>query len=316
MRQPAPTTADSHPAAFVGDINVDLLMAGLRSLPVVDREVLCDSFDIVLGSSAVITACAYSWLGGKARFFGLAGSDYFGRFMLEGMAESGLDTSAVRLTDRAKTGVTVSLAHGGTRTQVTYPGAIPLLRAADIDREALLRCRHVHFTGVFLQDGLRGDLTGLLRLAREHGLTTSLDSQWDPAEKWKRLEEWLPLLDTFFCNRDEARAITGQEDPREACRRLRRLTPRPLVKLGAEGALYIAADVVHVPTRAVEVVDPTGAGDSFDAGFLFATLEKGMDLPQAVRFANAVGSRCCLFPGGVGARSTFPQILDFMKDER
>ena len=291
-------------------------MAGLRSLPVVDREVLCDSFDIVLGSSAVIAACAYSWLGGRARFFGLAGDDYFGRFMLEGMAESGLDTSAVRLTGRAKTGVTVSMAHGSTRTQVTYPGAIPLLGLEDLDREALLGCRHAHFTGVYLQDGLRPRLTGLLRELKGQGLTLSLDSQWDPAGRWEGLEEWLPLLDVFFCNRDEAGAISGREDPREACRWLRRRTPRPLVKLGEEGALYCAGadDVVRVPTRPVEVVDPTGAGDSFDAGYLCAVLEMGLEPPEAVRFANAVGSRCCLFPGGVGARSTRPQILAYMGD--
>ncbi len=308
---------DPPPVAFIGDINVDLLMAGLRSPPVEDREVLCESFDIVLGSSAVIAACTYSHLGGRARFFGLAGNDYFGRFMLRGMKDCGIDTAGVRFTDRAKTGVTVSMAHRSTRTQVTYPGAIPLLRAADIDREALWRCRHAHFTGVYLQDGLRGDLADLLRQARERGLSTSLDSQWDPAGTWQGLAEWLPLLDIFFCNQDEARSITGEEDARKACLVLRRRTARPLVKLGAEGALYCdepSQRVVHAPTRRVEAVDTTGAGDAFDAGFLYAALDRRMDLPEAVRFANAVGTRCCLFRGGVEARSTYPQILEFLKE--
>src|SRR4051812_6947693 len=72
---------------FVGDINVDVLMGGLVSLPVIDREITCSSFDIAIGSSAVICAAAFASLGGNASFLGLAGSDDYGEFMLRGMKE-------------------------------------------------------------------------------------------------------------------------------------------------------------------------------------------------------------------------------------
>jgi sugar/nucleoside kinase (ribokinase family) len=299
------------PVAFVGDINVDLLMGGLARPPAVDREVTCESFEVAMGSTAVIAACVYSFLGGRARFFGLAGADDYGRFMLRGMEECGIDTRFVRHTDRVRTGVTVNLIHGSTRTQVTYPGTIRELEPAHIDHPALFECRHVHFSGVFLQEKLRGGLAGLLGEAKGRGISASLDCQWDPAGQWRGLEEWLPLLDVFFCNGDEARSITGEGDAEAACRALARRTARPLVKLGAGGALFTEGGrVVRVPARAVEVVDTTGAGDSFDAAFLFATLEQGLELKPAVRFAVAAGTRCCLFRGGTGARSTLRDILD------
>jgi sugar/nucleoside kinase (ribokinase family) len=129
------------------------------------------------------------------------------------------------------------------------------------------------------------------------------------------MNEWLPLLTYFFSNSDEAVSITNAFSAEEALKRLALKTPLPLVKIGSEGALILVDGVVKtIASKKVEVVDTTGAGDSFDAGFLYATLEKKMDLTPAVEFANLVAARSCKFIGGVNARSSYEDILKFKEE--
>jgi ribokinase len=296
----------------IGDINVDIMLGGLASLPVVDREVHCESFEITVGSTAAIFACAYASLGGDVSFLGLAGLDDYGDFMLKSMKSFGIDTSLVRRTDRVKTGVTVNLIYGNTRSQVTYPGTIAEFSGEDIDGEVLEGFDHIHFAGPFSQKKFRPHIERLLGLAANRGASTSLDTQWDPQETWEGLERWLPLLDYLFVNQDEALSISKMPDIEAACRWLAARTPFPLVKVGAEGAwLVIEGEPRRIPSFPVEVVDTTGAGDSFDAAFLFADRIAGMPPLEAARFATAAAARSCRFVGGVAARSSYQDVRDF-----
>lgn len=302
---------------FVGDINVDLMMGGMLAPPAVDREVLCETFDVTMGSPAVIAAAAFAGLGGKAAFSGLAGRDDYGAFMLKGMKEIGIDTGLVHGTDHVRTGVTVNLIHGRHRTQVTYPGTIAAFDGAGITADVLGRFRHVHFAGPYQQTRLRPRMTRLLRAARKMGLTTSLDPQWDMSGKWEFMDEWLPLLSFFFPNRDEVLAITGSASLDAGCRALAARTACPVIKDGKDGAMILQNGLaVSVPTPDVKVVDTAGAGDSFNAGFLYATLDLKMGLRQSAEFANAVAARSCMFTGGVNARSTHADVLRLMEECR
>jgi sugar/nucleoside kinase (ribokinase family) len=300
-------------ALFVGEINVDVMMGGMASPPVIDREVPCESYEVVMGGSTIITACAYAALGGPAVYAGLAGEDDYGAFMLKGLAEFGVDTSLVRHTRTVKTGVTVNLIYKNTRSQVTYPGAIEAYDGAGLDAVSLAGLAHVHFGGVYLEHGLRPRIAEILRTAAALGATTSLDPQWDSAERWEFMDQWLPLLTWLFVNSDEAVSITGAASAEEALTQLAGRTRCPLVKVGKDGALaWMNGEVVPVRGREVAVVDTTGAGDSFDAGFLYATLERQQPLLEAVRFANAVAARSCLFTGGTAARSSCRDIEAFL----
>jgi len=302
---------------FVGDINVDVIMGGLHSLPMVDREVICDSYEVVMGASTVICACAYACLGGQASMVGLVGSDEYGDFMVKGLQGFGVNTDLVRRTDRVKTGVTVNMIYQSTRTQVTYPGTIAEFDGKELDASIFCGMDHVHFAGVYIQAKLRPEITRLLTIARDMGLTTSLDPQWDATEQWEGMKEWLPLLTYLFVNKDEALSITGASSPEEASRRLTERTGCPLLKMGEEGALVSTdGELKRIPAVKVEVVDTTGAGDSFDAGFLYATLEKKMPFLDACRFAVGVASRSCAFTGGLSARSSYEDVLEFLADSR
>ncbi|MGE5646450.1 MAG: carbohydrate kinase family protein [Acidobacteriota bacterium] len=299
---------------FVGEINVDVMMGGMPTPPIVDREVPATSWDVVMGGSTMLSACAYASLGGDVTFAGLAGKDDYGDFMLRGMSEYGLKTDLVRRSTEVRTGVTVNMISGNTRTQATYPGTIEEYDGADLDEHSLAGFDHVHFAGLYLETKLRPHMTRILRTAQRLGVTTSIDPQWDSSEKWEYMDEWLPLLTYLFVNEDEAVSITKAQNPEKALVALAARTKLPLVKLGKEGALVLVeGKITHVKGKVVKPVDTTGAGDSFDAGFLYATIEKGMPLLEAVRFANATAARSCLFTGGVAARSSYDDVVAFMK---
>jgi sugar/nucleoside kinase (ribokinase family) len=295
---------------FIGDINVDVIMGGMAAPPTLDREVPCQSFEIVMGASTVLCACAYASLGGTAAFAGLAGQDDYGDFMVRGLQDFGIDTSFVRRTSDVKTGVTVNLIYENTRTQVTYPGTIAEFDGSGIDLSGF---DHLHFAGVYLETRLRPRLAAILEEARRRGLTASLDPQWDSTERWEFMEEWIPRLTYLFVNDGEAMSVTREASPEGACRKLAECGCLPLVKAGKDGAFIpLDGEVRRVPGFPVEVVDTTGAGDSFDAGFLFARLEKRLDLLEAARFANAVAARSCMFVGGVAARSSYRDVMEFL----
>ena len=307
-------TGKSKRILFIGDLNVDILMGGLAQFPVPDREITCETFEITIGSAAAICACAYASLGGDAAFCGLAGSDQYGEYMIKGLRSFGINTDLIERSDAVATGVTVNLIESGRRTQVTYPGTIAAFDGHQLNSSIVGRFDHIHIAGPYQQTTFRPRITEFLKPCRGQSVTTSLDPQWDQTERWEYADDWLPLLDYLFLNQDEAASVSGLNDPREACAALAERTACPVVKAGKEGS-FISLDhrVRLIPTRPVQPVDTTGAGDSFNAGFLFSRLERGGDLASAARFGNALGARSCLFSGGVNARTKVPDVEAFLK---
>ncbi len=300
---------------FIGDINVDIIMRGLTFPIKIDREITCQSYELTIGSSAVIAACVYASLGGKAHFLGLAGKDEHGDFMIEEMNKYDVNTDLVQRTDKTKTGVTVNLIYRDTRTQITYPGTISEFKGSDIGNTVLENFDHIHFAGPYQQIKFSPEITRILEIAKKQQIQTSLDPQWDQNEKWERIDEWLPMLTYLFVNKAEAISISRSSSIEEALKYLNARTNYTIIKAGSKGA-FICSNGHHanIPTSCAEVVDTTGAGDNFNSGFLFAVLEKEMDLFNACKFANAVGSRSCLFAGGVNKSTKYRDILKFMED--
>jgi len=299
----------------IGDINVDIILGGLASLPVVDREITCESFELTIGSSAAIFACAYAALGGRISFLGLAGEDPYGDFMVQGMQEFGISTELIERTSLVKTGVTVNLIHGTTRSQVTYPGTIAAFTGEHISDAVLSDFGHLHMAGPYQQTRFRPRITGLLKRAKDLGLSTSMDTQWDATERWEGLCDWMPLLNYLFVNRDEAMSISRQGELADAVDWLAQRTPFPIVKLGAEGVAFrLAGELCRIPSHPVQVLDTTGAGDTFDAAFLFAVRHHRCDARFAGAFGAAAAARSCQFVGGVSARSSWSDVLDFARE--
>ena len=300
-----------------GDLNVDLLLSGCPA-PEPGKERLARGMNYTLGGSAAIFACNLAALGARVCFAAKVGRDAPGEFCLEQLRARGVDVSGVRLSDEHRTGISVILAVEGQAQKaiLTYRGAMERLEEADIPDELLRRARHLHVAAFYLLPALQPGCARLFERARASGLTTSLDTNDDPDERWNsNLLEVLKFTDIFFPNRREALSIAGESD---LCRAARKLARFGLARIGlagcartvaakadADGAVLAGAVSgspleLRVPRANVEFVEATGAGDSFDAGFLFRYLG-GAPPQDCLRFANACGALAVTAVGGTEA---------------
>lgn len=319
-----PTSKGAKRVLVVGEINVDLICQGYHAFPSPGREILVDDFEMVLGSASAICAMGLARLGTPVTFFGKVGDDPTGHFCLDAMRARGIDLDSVVVDPALKTGVTVAITSPSDRALVSFLGSIAALREADVPRALWKRADHVHVSSYYLQEALRPGVATLFRDARAAGLTTSLDPGFDPSERWEPdLRETLAHVDVFFPNEVELRALSGTDDPEEAVRRLQkgktvaaggRGATLVIAKLGAQGALALDGDGkrVRVPAPRVAVTDTTGAGDSFNAGFLHAWLS-GSPLADCLRLGVACGSLSTRGLGGTAKQGDLAEARTLME---
>ncbi len=300
----------------IGELNVDMIVGGLPSLPVLGKELLADEFHVVLGSSSAICATGLARLGLAVDYLGKVGADYYGDFIIEELRAHGLCTDHVIRDSGVQTGMAISLTYPNDRALITYMGSIPELRLDDIDVSTLENYTHLHVGSYFLQLGLQPQLAELFRAARSAGLSISLDMGFDPYEEWgdEKLMRVLHFVDIFIPNEVEAREIARVADTETALQRLAKLPRLMVVKCGAAGAMSLRDDtIIRSPAFQVDVKDTTGAGDSFNAGFIHAYVFQGLPLEEALRFANACGALSTTGFGGTAAQPTLEQVQAFLE---
>jgi ribokinase len=292
----------------VGDANPDLVLSGDVMPRFGQAEQLLDTADLVLGGSAAITACGTARLGVPTRLAAAVGRDIYGTFVRETLAARGVDTTSVR-TVRQPTGLTVVLTRPGDRAILTLTGAIGALSGSDVSLDGI---RHVHVSSFFLQPTLAAGLAEVFAQARAAGVTTSLDTNWDPAEQWTGVREVLAYTDIFFPNTAELTALTGIDDPPAAAATLIGAGTMVVVKDGATGARAWWRDGhCAVPALTVDVVDTIGAGDSFNAGFLAGVLG-GHSPARCVEMAVAAGSLSTRAAGGTAAQPDAGELAEHL----
>jgi sugar/nucleoside kinase (ribokinase family) len=294
----------------LGDCNPDLILSGEDVQPRFGQvERLVDSASLAVGGSGAIFACGAARLGLRTAFATVIGDDVLGRFMLDSLRAHGVDTRGVLVDASRPTGVTVILSRGGDRAMLTAPGTIGDMRGSLVDPDLLHGARHVHVSSYYMQRSLQSELGELFREAHEAGATTSIDPNWDPREEWNSgLLSMLSATEYFLPNSAEARRITGLDDIEIAATALAENGCTLAVKLGAGGGLAARGDeVLQVPAYQVDVEDATGAGDSFDAGFVAAMLD-GLPLQRALETAVVCGSLSTRATGGVDAQPTTEEV--------
>jgi sugar/nucleoside kinase (ribokinase family) len=298
---------------IAGELNLDLILQNYLTFPALGREVLVEDVTLTMGSASAICACGLARLGNHVTFASKVGADTWGELSKSKLASFGVDISRVVADPALKTGITVSITSPTDRALVTFPGASRALTAADFTSESFHGFRHLHISSFFIQEGLRPGMKQLLRQATEHGLTTSLDPGYDLEDKWGRdLLDVLGEVDVFFPNEVELERITGIADRKEALKSIANGRTLTVAKLGADGCIVLrAGEFLTVPAFAVDTVDTTGAGDSFNAGFLHAWLRDN-PLRDSMTFAAACGALSTLAPGGTGSQPTEQDALSFL----
>lgn len=296
----------------VGDANPDVILQGDDLVPRFGQEeILAQSGTLVLGGSASIAAAGASALGLRTAIAACVGADAFGQFTLGELTAAQVDVSAVRVLSATATGMSVALARPDDRAVLTAPGALAQFEPDAVTDVLLGRARHVHIAGPFLQPKLRAGMAGLIGRAQAAGATVSLDPGWDPEDRWTSVAGVLRMVDVLLPNAQEAirlaAAAGGQSpgrSPEAAAATLAAQCGLVVVKLGAQGALaFNDQSLVRVAAPQVKTVDATGAGDSFDAGFLCAWLG-GAGLTDALALGCACGALSTREIGGTAGQPT------------
>ncbi len=301
----------------IGELNVDLILNTIDSFPEMGKEKIARQMTLTLGSSSAIFASNLSSLGAKVAFAGKIGNDAFGTLVKESLEAKKVATDFVIMSSKLNTGATIVLNYSEDRAMVTYPGAMEDLTADDLDTSVIKSARHLHFSSYFLQPGIQSGLLALFKTAKENGLTTSLDMQWDPAEKWNfNYREILPFVDVFLPNEQEALLLTNEKVLDDAVKKLTCEGNLVVVKLGSKGS--IAADKNNSVFKQAfynnNVVDAIGAGDSFNAGFIFKYIN-GRPADECQEFANLTGAVNTTSAGGTTAFESYDQVVTVGKEK-
>jgi sugar/nucleoside kinase (ribokinase family) len=301
----------------LGIIVADLVGRPLRALPDPGRLVLVDEMGLHTGGCAVNAATALARLDLPVTVIGRVGADALGDFMLRKLEERGIGVQGISRDPQMGTSATMVMVDPiGERRFVHYIGANARLTLDDVDFDIIEAASILHVAGALVLPGLDGEPTAeLLRRARSAGVTTFMDTVWDDTGRWMELiGPCLPHLDYFVPSLPEARALTGLHEPQDVARALLDLgTANVALKMGAEGCLVMSGDgaLLLAPAFEVDVVDATGAGDAFAAGFM-AGVWQGWPIEQCVRLANAVGALCVTGVGATGGVRSLVETLDFI----
>ena len=302
----------------VGELNVDLILNDIEGYPEVGKEKMADKMTLTLGSSSAIFASNLSSLGASVSFIGKIGNDMFGELVINSLSQKGVDISNLIHEPELQTGITVVLNYDEDRANVTYGGAMEALTLSDISDNVLSSAKHMHFSSLFLQTGLKPDVITLFKRAKELGLTTSLDTQWDPEEKWEfDYKNLLPYVDLFMPNVTEFMLLTESKSIKEATEKVKNYSNHVVIKNGSKGSVLIKKNgtETNLPNFLnTNVVDAIGAGDSFNAGFILKFIQ-GSPLEECQRFGNLTGALNTTGSGGTSAFSSRDKIIKTAKDQ-
>lgn len=298
----------------IGELNVDIVATGVQSAPEMGTEILAEDCELTLGSASAIFAVGMAKLGHQVTFVSQVGRDFFGDLCISKLKQLAISTRNVTRKADEKTGVTIALSGKRDRALITHSGAVASLTSDCIHEALMKRHEHLHLTSYYLQKALQPSFADILRRAKALGLTTSFDPNSDPSNKWsKSIDNVLRYTDVLFVNEREASQLTRSSTPKAALKALGTKVQCAVIKRGPRGAMAINDGAIATDSGfKVTAVDTTGAGDSFDAGFLTAYLRHA-PLSECLRIGNACGALSATRIGGTAGQPTEPELQAFLR---
>ena len=277
-----------------GRPSVDVMFSGLEGLPALGEDIEAEGLGVCAGTS-FNTPAAANRIGLRVAYVATVGNDVWSRMIRDEFEAEGLPTDHLEVQDRPLPGISVAFNHGGDRGFITHWGFAERyderLRARAVEVAGTVEARHLH--------AYVDDMPEVEAIAHRRGMTVSLDA-WGGAT-WsssRSVREILAPADVLFANESEAAAMTGEAEPDRALDALAEHCPCVVIKRGAAGAIGSAGGHRQaVPADPTEIVDTTGAGDSFNAGFLAGWLG-GLSLEHSLTLGVICGSRAVGDYGG------------------
>ena len=290
----------------VGRPTWDLVFTGLPNWPVIGQEVFARNLTVSPGGTFNGVA-ALARLGVSVGMIGTVGNDEWSALGLQAMQAEGVSTEHIAVLDQPMPAVSVCMTFGGDRGFLTYEPLDPALNGRCVTH-ALEMLRTIDAS--YIQCCLNTDLAAYARVAHERGVQTVVDCGWD--EPWltsREIRTLMPRADIVFMNQLEALTITGESDIQRALTSLGKLARFVVVKRSEHGSSAVVdGRVFHAAGVTTTVVDATGAGDCFNAGFLFGLL-RGRPVEECLRYGNICGAQAVTKPGGFAGAPTREELL-------
>ena len=315
-----------------GDVNIDIVIPEVTALPAPGREVEVSDMKTFVGGGAALFALGAGKLGLKTAFQGELGNDFYGEFIRTQFLKSGVDDSLLIKRQGVGNGISLSFTNKKDRSFLTYRGTNENLSLEKINLENIKKAKHIHVTGYCGQKNHKDYLTFLQEIKKYTDTTISLDVGWDAEEIWgKEIYDLFPYLDVLFMNETEAihygymhRLRKGEllslpideKSVEKIALEFSERGPITVIKRGKKGALAVYKDLVYkAPAYRAEAVDTTGAGDSFNAGFIYGFI-KAYSIQNCLKFANACGAFSVTALGGNTAFPDEKRLLAFVENEK
>lgn len=309
-----------HKVTCLGVIVADVITKTVNKLPQEGKLDLINQLELHLGGCASNAAVDLEKIGIKTAVIGRVGNDGFGTFVIDEMKRNGVNIEGIEVSETSKTSASVVLINSiGERSFLHHLGANADFSKKDINYSILLQSDILFIAGSLLMSNFDGDPTAeVLKKTQETGIITVMDTAWDSTGTWMKLiKPCLPYLDYFIPSYEEAEMISGKKQPEEiADIFLSEGVKSAVIKLGAKGCFIKnkSGEKYMIDSYKVNnVVDTTGAGDSFAAGFI-AGVSKGWDLKMCGKFANAVGAHCVMEVGATSGIKKMDEILNFINE--
>jgi len=291
----------------LGDINIDILLQ--LDYPLLEnRDRIIKRLKISPGGSAANTAVALSRLGLTVKFVGTVGKDVFGNYLRRDLEEENVCCKFLGETEKAHTGLIIVLVkEDGRRVMFSYRGANIYLTPERITPEIFSNAILLHVSGYcLLSNPQRASTIKCMEIARERGCICSFDYCNEVAEKGlSYTSHILRMTKIVFLNEEEANMLAGSNRLRKLVEKMISLGPEIIVlKRGDKGCTVFTSQGYEktFPTINVKVVDTTGAGDAFNAGFIYGYI-RGWEIERAAKLANYLGSKTVT---KIGARAALP----------
>ena len=300
----------SHDVACVGLMILDILGRPVERIPQGGDVAFIDEIRLTVAGTAGGTVIDCAKLGLSALAAGAVGNDEKGDFVLDTLLRHGVDIAAMRRTAEAPTSATIlNVRPNGDRPALHVRGASDHLWLDESDYDLVCDARFLHMGGTGLLSRMDGEPTAaLLRAAKARGCITTFDLIAPTDDTMAIVGPCLPYIDYFMPSMEEAAALSGRSTPEDITRYfLDGGTKTCILKWGERGSFVANAEAAfRVPAFAVDVVDTTGCGDAYCAGFI-AGLSRGWDLERSCRLATAASG---LVATGLGSDAG---IVDFDK---
>jgi sugar/nucleoside kinase (ribokinase family) len=288
----------------------DLVFTGIPGFPALGTELYTERLMVTPGG-CLNTVTALRRLGVNVGWMGVLGNDSFSQIIDKWVAQEGIERQWITRIDAPMQRVTVALSYPADRAFVTYVDPSPDMLKSILDAVEAEECAHLHFTGLLVDPRV----PDLLHACRTRGITVSMDCQHRSVTLAQPLvREIISKLDIFMPNAGEAQRLTETASLHDAAQVLRQYAPLLVIKDGERGAMAWQGDrSIHVPALPVDVVDTTGAGDVFNAGFL-AAYRANADLHTCLYWGSICGALSTTGYGGCSAAPTRALVESYLRD--